>query len=123
MSSFLHQSRNIDEDLSPFLDRLNANLEKALSKKKKKSKNDAGDAQVTVDAKIVFVKNGDVIEPDLSAKVKDFVFQVIEAVISQIQLMVTGSYFRSVSSNSAEFVKLDKECSLIKGMLCNLRYN
>ena len=92
MSSFLHQSRNIDEDLSPFLDRLNANLEKALSKKKKKSKNDAGDAQVTVDAKIVFVKNGDVIEPDLSAKVKDFVFQVIEAVISQIQLMVTGCY-------------------------------
>ena len=92
MSSFLHQSRNIDEDLSPFLDRLNANLEKALSKKKKKSKNDAGDAQVAVDAKIVFVKNGDVIEPDLSAKVKDFVFQVIEAVISQIQLMVTGCY-------------------------------
>ena len=51
-----------------------------MSKKKKKSKTDVvGAANVDVDAKIVFVKNGDVIEPDRSAKVKDFVFQVINS--------------------------------------------
>jgi hypothetical protein len=49
-----------------------------LSKRKKKSKDDT--VVNVVDAKVVFVKNGSVIEPDLTAKVKDFIFQVIEKV-------------------------------------------
>jgi len=62
--------------MSPFLERLNANLEKALSKKKKKSKGDACVESCAIDAKISFVKDGAVVEPDLAAKVKDFIFQV-----------------------------------------------
>jgi hypothetical protein len=68
--------------MSPFLERLNANLEKALAKKKKKKKEEtlaesATSSALDVEAKVSFVKAGNVIDPDLSAKVKDFLFQVI----------------------------------------------
>ena len=64
--------------MSPFLERLNANLEKAVAKKKKKCKAEAcvENTSAEVDAKVLFVKDGTVVEPDLAAKVKDFVFQV-----------------------------------------------
>ena len=70
--------------MSPFLERLNANLEKALSKKKKKSKAEAcvENSLANVDAKVLFVKDGAVIEPDLAAKVKDFIFQVCSPLFS-----------------------------------------
>ena len=66
--------------MSPFLDRLNANLEKALAKKKKKKKEETlaeSSSPSDVESKVSFVKSGSLIDPDLSAKVKDFLFQVI----------------------------------------------
>jgi hypothetical protein len=64
--------------MAPFLQRLNANLEKAVAKKKKKSKNESvGESPATdVDARVTFVRDGCTVDPDLSAKVKDFLFQV-----------------------------------------------
>ena len=64
--------------MSSFLERLNANLEKALSKKKKKKKEDTlpENCSSEIDAKVYFVKDGNVVTPDLSGSVKDFLFQV-----------------------------------------------
>ncbi len=63
--------------MSAFLERLNANLEKALAKKKKNKKDSTPEsASNLVDTKVTFLKNGNVLTPDLAAKVKDFLFQV-----------------------------------------------
>ncbi len=63
--------------MSSFLDRLNANLEKALAKKKKGKKDSTPEsASNIVDTKVTFVKNGNILTPDLATKVKDFLFQV-----------------------------------------------
>ena len=63
--------------MSSFLERLNANLEKALAKKKKNKKDSTPEsASNIVDTKVTFLKNGNILTPDPATKVKDFLFQV-----------------------------------------------
>ena len=63
--------------MSSFLERLNANLEKALAKKKKKKKDESLPENCSeIDAKVSFVKDGSLVTPDLAGNVKDFLFQV-----------------------------------------------
>lgn len=70
-----NMSRNINEEMSPFLERLHANLEKAVSKKKKNKKVVEESPTPDYDTKVSFIKGGQIVEPGVAAKVKDFLFQ------------------------------------------------